>query len=167
MDLGLLVARVVFGVLIAAHGAQKLFGWYGGYGLTGTGGFFEGLGFRPGRLFAALAGLAEWTGGILLALGFLEPVGAALVLAVMIVAIGAVHLPNGVLGQNGMETPLLYAAAAVALALTGPGAFSLDAALGVAVAWTAAVKATVLLLGVAGGLANLIIRRTHPQPVRA
>src|SRR5438477_9035650 len=103
MDFGLLVARVVFGSLIAAHGAQKLFGWFGGYGLAGTGGFFEQLGFRPGRFFAAAAGLAELGGGVLLALGAFGPLGAALVLSVMIVAIAAVHWPNGIMGQNGME----------------------------------------------------------------
>src|SRR5881628_2018651 len=105
MDTALLIGRLFFGLGIAAHGAQKLFGWFGGYGLAGTGGFFEQLGFRPGRVFAALAGLAEWGGGILLAFGFFEPAGAALVLSVMIVAIVTVHLPNGVLTPNGIEKP--------------------------------------------------------------
>src|SRR5438552_16508592 len=114
MDLGLLVARVVFGSLMAAHGAQKLFGWFGGYGLAGTGGFFEQLGFRPGRFFAAAAGLAEWSGGILLALGAFGPIGAALVLSVMIVASVSVHWPNVIMGQHGLELPLMYAAAVVA-----------------------------------------------------
>src|SRR5438552_3713240 len=167
MDLGLLVARVVFGSLMAAHGAQKLFGWFGGYGLAGTAGFFEQLGFRPGRIFAAAAGLAEWSGGILLALGALGPVGAALVLSVMIVASVAVHWPNGIMGQNGMELALLYAAAAVALALTGPGAYSLDAALGLAGAWTVGVKAAALLVGIAGGFGNLLLRHSLGQPVHA
>ena len=81
MDAGLLVARTVFGLVMAAHGSQKLFGWFGGYGLAGTGGFFESLGFRPGRFFAALAGSGELFGGLLLALGFLGPVGPALVLS--------------------------------------------------------------------------------------
>jgi len=167
MDLGLFIARLVVGALIAAHGAQKLFGWFGGYGIAGTGGFFEGLGFRPGRLFAAAAGLAEWGGGILLALGFFEPVGAALVVSVMIVAMVAVHWPNGVLAANGIELPLLYAGATAALALTGPGAFSLDAAFGLIDSWTLALKAAVLLLGVAGGFANLIARRALAEPVHA
>jgi len=87
MDAGLLMIRVVFGALMAAHGSQKLFGWFGGYGLTGTGGAFESLGFRPGRLFAALAGLTETFGGLLLAIGFLTPFASMSILAVMIVAI--------------------------------------------------------------------------------
>lgn len=70
-DIGILIIRVLFGAAIAAHGAQKLFGWFGGYGLKGTAGFFEQLGFRPGVLFAAAAGLSETGGGVLLALGFL------------------------------------------------------------------------------------------------
>jgi len=167
MDLGLLVARLVFGALIAAHGAQKLFGWFGGYGLTGTGGFFESLGFRPGRVFAAAAGLAEWFGGILLAFGFFEPVGAALVASVMIVAIVSVHWHNGVLAQGGIELPLLYAAAGSALALTGPGAYSLDAAFGLVPDWTLALRAGVLALGFAAAFANLILRRPFAQPVHA
>src|SRR5689334_8026662 len=131
MDAGLFVARVVLGGLMAAHGAQKLFGWFGGYGIAGTGGFFEELGFRPGRAFAAAAGAAETIGGLLVALGFLGPIGPAAVLSVMIVAAIAVHWGHGVFAtSNGVELPLLYAAGAAALALTGPGGYSLDAALG-------------------------------------
>ena len=94
MDAGLILARLVIGPLMAAHGAQKLFGWFGGYGLTGTGGFFESLGFRPGRLFAATAGAAEMAGGVLVALGLLGPIGPALVVSVMVVAALSVHWPN-------------------------------------------------------------------------
>lgn len=160
MDLGLVIARLVFGLLMVAHGAQKLFGWFGGYGLAGTGGFMESLGFRPGRVFAATAGLAESTGGLLLALGLLGPVGPALILSVMIVAAVSVHLKNGVFAaSNGIEVPLLYGAAAVALALTGPGLYSLDAPLGLASAWTPALTWTALGLGIVGSVANLAIRR--------
>src|SRR5438034_2130598 len=116
---GLLLGRLIFGVLMAAHGAQKLFGWFGGYGLTGTAGFFESIGFHPGRLFATAAAAGEVVSGLLIALGFLGPVGPALMLAVMIVA-ASVHWPNGVFAQNnGYELPLLYATVAVALALIG------------------------------------------------
>src|SRR5215470_6167242 len=94
-DLGILVIRVVFGVAMAAHGAQKLFGWFGGYGLKGTGAFFEGLGFRPGLVFAAAAGLSEFLGGTLLTFGFLTPFGSAAVLAAMLTAMASVHLKNG------------------------------------------------------------------------
>jgi len=164
MNVGLLIARLIFGTLMAAHGSQKLFGWLGGYGLTGTGGFFEGLGFRPGRFFAAAAGLAEWVGGILLALGLFEPAAAAVIVSVMIVAAGSVHWAHGLFADsNGIEVPLLYGAAAAALAFTGPGAYSIDAALGLASLWTPALKAAVLLLGVVGGFANLIMRQPLAQ----
>jgi putative oxidoreductase len=160
MDAGLLLARLTFGLLMAAHGSQKLFGWFGGYGLSGTGGFFESLGFRPGRFFAGAAGLSEFAGGLLLALGFLQPVGAALVVAVMIVAIITVHLGHGLFATtNGLEVPALYAAAAAALALTGAGVYSLDAFLGLDAAWSPVVTLTVLAAGVAGAFANLALRR--------
>jgi putative oxidoreductase len=165
MNAGLLVVRLVFGALMAAHGAQKLFGWFGGYGLTGTGGFFEGLGFRPGRLFAAAAGLAETFGGLLFAFGFLEPLAAMAIISVMIVAIGSVHWGHGLFAAtNGVEVPLLYASAAAALALTGPGAFSFDAIFGLLSAWTPGVKILAVALGLAGGLANVMLRRPLPQP---
>ena len=160
MDTGLLLLRLVFGGLMAAHGAQKLFGWFGGYGLTGTGGFFEGLGFRPGRLFAALAGATEVTGGVLLALGLLGPVGGALVVSVMVVAALSVHWQHGVFAtSNGIEVPLLYGVAAVALALAGPGGYSLDALLGLDALWTSGITWAILTAGVLGGVANLAIRR--------
>jgi putative oxidoreductase len=128
MNQGLLIARLVVGLLMAAHGSQKAFGWFGGYGLTGTGGFLETLGFRPGRLFAAAAAYSEIVAGVLLALGFLGPIGPALMLSVMIVAAVTVHWKGGLFApSNGIELPLLYATGAVVLALTGPGYWSLDA----------------------------------------
>lgn len=158
--LGLLVARAVLGLLMVGHGSQKLFGWFGGYGLTGSGGFMENLGFRPGRLFAAAAGTTEVLGGILLALGFLGPVGPALVILVMVVAAISAHWKNGIFAQaNGIEVPLLYATGAFALALTGPGRLSLDAVLGLNTVWTPAAIGIVLGLGLAGGVANLALRK--------
>src|SRR6185369_2020982 len=122
MDQGLLIARLIVGLLMAGHGAQKAFGWFGGYGLTGTGGFMESLGFRPGRLFAAAAAYSEVVSGLLIALGLLGPAGPALMLSVMIVAAVTVHWKQGLfVTSNGVEVPLLYATIAVALALTGPG----------------------------------------------
>src|ERR1041384_2479683 len=110
MNEALLLLRLVFGVVLAAHGAQKLFGWFGGYGIAGTGGFMESLGFRPGRLFATAAGFGEFASGVLIALGFLGPIGPALMLSVMIVAAVSVHLKGGLFAQNsGIEVPLLYA----------------------------------------------------------
>ena len=162
MDAGLLLARMVLGLLMAAHGSQKLFGWFGGHGLAGTGGFFESLGFRPGRFFAAAAGFSEVTGGLLLALGLLGPLGPAMIIAVMIVAIATVHIPHGLFAQNnGIEVPLLYSAGAAAIALIGNGAYSLDAALGLS--WPAEVIWIALGLGIVGGFANLAIRKTAPK----
>lgn len=160
---GLLAGRLVLGGLMAAHGAQKLLGWFGGYGLAGTGGFFESLGFRPGRLFAGAAALTEVAGGLLIALGLFGPVGPALVLSVMIVAAVTVHLQHGVFAQsNGIEVPLLYATGGIALALTGYGAFSLDAVLGLAALWTPALAWLALAGGVVGGVLMLAARRPVP-----
>src|SRR6266540_6067060 len=95
MNIGLLVLRLVVGLTLAAHGAQKLFGWFGGYGIAGTGQFLEQLGFRPGRLHAAQAGIVEVVGGLFLAAGLLTPAAAAAVVAVMLVAAVSVHVKNG------------------------------------------------------------------------
>jgi putative oxidoreductase len=168
MDTGLLIGRVVFGLLMAAHGSQKLFGWFGGYGLAGTAGFFESLGFRPGRFFTALAASAELFGGVLMALGFLGPIGPALMLAVMVVAAGSVHWQHGLFAaSNGIEVPMLYGAGAAALALTGPGGYSLDGLIGLTQVWTPAVAWTALAVGALGGVANLAIRRPAPAAVTA
>ena len=96
---GLLVARLVLGLLMAAHGSQKLFGWFGGHGLAGTTGYLESLGYRPGRVFATLAGLGEFTSGILIALGLFGPIGPALLLSVMIVAMSQGYR-NGFFAMN-------------------------------------------------------------------
>src|SRR5918996_3062666 len=152
LSAGLLVARLVLGLLMAGHGAQKLFGWFGGHGLTGTAGFFESLGFRPGRAFAAAAALAELGGGLLVALGLLGPVGPALIISVMIVAALTVHWGHGLLStSNGIEVPLLYAAGGLALALTGYGAYSLDALFGLQSLWTPPVAWAAIGLGIVGG----------------
>ena len=160
LSVGLLLVRLVFGLLLAAHGTQKLFGWFGGPGLAAISGGFDSMGFRPGRLFASVASLTEITAGLLLALGFLGPVGPALAISVMIVAMGSVHWKNGVFAaNNGIEVPLLYATAAAALLLIGPGACSLDAILGLGALSTPTVQVTVLIIGVLGGFANLLARR--------
>lgn len=127
MEIGLFALRIVVGLLLAGHGAQKLFGWFGGHGLVGTGGFFESLGYRPGRPMALLGGLGEFVGGLYLAFGFLTPLGAAAVIGVMVNAIVAVHLGKGPWATNGgWELPLTNATVAGALAFTGPGRWSLD-----------------------------------------
>jgi putative oxidoreductase len=163
MSTGLLVARLVFGIVMAAHGTQKLFGWFGGYGIAGTGGFFESLGFRPGRVLAVAAGLGETASGLLLASGLFGPIGPAVMLSVMIVA-SSLHWNNGLFAMNnGIEVPLLYSASAVALAFTGYGAYSIDALFGIAAFWTPERIWTTLALGVAGGVVNLVLRRVPAQ----
>jgi putative oxidoreductase len=160
---GLLVGRVVLGGLMAAHGSQKLFGWFGGHGLRGTAGFFEGLGFRPGYLFATMAAGTEVLSGVLLLLGLFTPIAAALMISVMIVAAGSVHWKGGLFAStNGIEVPLLYGVGALVLGLTGPGRFSLDAVLELSRLWTPALTVILLGLGVVGGFANLALRRPAP-----
>src|SRR5947209_1405431 len=161
MAIGLLLVRVVFGVLIAAHGSQKLFGWFGGYGLTGTGAFFEQLGFRPGRLFAAAAGWTEVLGGVGVAVGFGGPIGPALIVLVMIVAVVSVHWGHGLFAAtNGIEVPLLYAASAAGLAFTGSDSYSLDALFGLTSICATANAGIALGLRTLGAIANLAARQS-------
>ena len=164
MSVGLLMVRVVVGLLMAGHGSQKLFGWFGGYGLNATGEFFVQLGFAPGRLFALAASAGELASGLLVAFGFLGPIGPALMVSVMIVAAVSVHWEHGLFAQsNGIELPLLYAAGAVGIALAGPGPYSLDAVFGLTGLWAPKVVWAVLAVGVIGGLANLLLRRRPLQ----
>ena len=164
IGVGLLVLRIVLGLYMAAHGAQKLFGWFGGHGLPRTAGLFEQIGFRPGHVFATIAAVTELLSGLLVTLGLFGPVGPALMIAVMIVAIGSVHQPHGFFAtQNGVELPLLYAVAAFALALTGFGALALDAAVGLTSVWTGGLVRVVLAIGVLGGGLNLVMRRSAAE----
>jgi len=166
MSIGLLILRLVVGLTLAAHGTQKLFGWFGGYGLTGTGGFLEQLGFVPGRRNALVAGLAETGAGLLLALGLATPVAAAVALSVMVVAGVSAHAPKGFFAHNGgYEYTLILGIAALSVAFTGPGALSLDAVLGVhdaGAGWGLAA----LVVGLAGAGLRLA-RRQFPAPSTA
>ncbi|MEA2718410.1 MAG: putative oxidoreductase [Candidatus Eremiobacteraeota bacterium] len=163
--LPLLVIRLVIGLGFAAHGAQKLFGWFGGYGIAGTGGFFETLGFKPGRFFAAAAGFSELAGGLLIAAGLGGPVGAMFVIAAMLVALVVVHLRNGFFAtSNGVELPLLYLLVALFYAFGGYGPLSIDAVLGIAGVWSAGLIWGVVILGFLGGLGNIAVRRKTPAP---
>ena len=131
MAYGLLLLRVVLGSIMAAHGAQKLFGWWGGPGMSGTAGMCSSLAYRSPFLMACGLAFAEFGGGLSLATGFLTPLGALAVTVVMLNAVYLIHWPKGFFtGNGGYEFNLLIAASAIALVATGPGRFSIDRAIG-------------------------------------
>lgn len=122
-----LALRLGAGVIFVAHGAQKLFGWFGGYGLEGTGAWMASIGIEPGVLMAAMAGSAEFFGGLLLILGLLVRPAAAVLAITMLVAIVAVHLQNGLfMVNNGYEFGLALLVISVCLAFRGAGSISAD-----------------------------------------
>ena len=162
MDIGLLLLRLSVGLAIAAHGAQKLFGLFGGPGLDGTGQFFEMIGLLPGRRHALMAGLAETGGGLLLALGLFTPLASALLFSVMFVAAVTVHIKKGFFAQNGgYEYTLVLGVAAISVAFTGPGSLSLDTLLGHYLSGTL-WGAAALVVGVLGAVVALVQRRPVP-----
>ena len=163
LSTGLLVGRLVVGLGMAAHGAQKLFGWFGGKGPAGTAKHFESLGYEPGRPFAIAAGLGELTSGLLIAVGLFGPIGPGLMLAVMLVAMIQQRRHGFFAMNDGLELPLLYGAAAVALGFTGFGQYALDAAFGLEELSTIPVQAVALALGALGGAATLALRRHRPH----
>jgi len=127
---GALALRVPVGIIFAAHGAQKLFGWFGGYGLEGTGQFFATVGLNPGYLMALLAGLLEFFGGLALVIGLLVRPAAAALAGAMLIAIFAVHVSNGFfLDNGGYEYALALFAASVSLLFSGAGRYAVDAAI--------------------------------------
>jgi putative oxidoreductase len=168
--IGMLLLRVVVGLTVAAHGAQKLFGLFHGHGIAGTTGFVESLGFRPARAHAYLLGGAETVGGCLLALGLFTPAAAAVIIGVMTAATIVVHRPNGFFATDGgYEFPLLIAVVAITVALVGPGRYALDSALGIRLdgVLPALVAAVVGVMGALGVLAAQRLERTpwrHAQP---
>ena len=129
---GLLILRIALGGIFFAHGAQKLFGWFGGHGLAGHVGFMEKLGVRPARLLGLISALGEFGGGLGILTGFLTPIAAAGIIGTMAVAIVKVHWSHGFFNhEGGIEFPLMLAVTAFVLGLVGPGRFSLDGALGI------------------------------------
>lgn len=162
MAIGLLLLRLTVGVTLAAHGAQKVFGWFGGLGPDATGQAFEGLGFRPGRRHAMIAGVSEIAAGLMLALGLATPLAATMMVSIMFVAAATVHFRNGFfITQGGFEYNLVFGVAALTLAFTGPGAIAVDALVGLStggLVW----GALALMAGVAGGILQLAQRRAAP-----
>jgi putative oxidoreductase len=166
MDVGLLLLHGVVGLIMAGHGAQKLFGWFGGHGVEGTTGFVEKLGWRPARVFALLLGSAELTGGLALAVGFATPLAAAAIIAVLANAAWVVHRPNGLWNTaGGYEYPLVLIATATTLAFAGPGRFSLDHLVGwnlTGIGWGVAA----LALGALGWLLGIAFRHWARRHVK-
>ena len=122
-----LALRIPIGIIFMAHGAQKLFGWFGGYGLEGTGGWMESIGLAPGFLMALLAGSAELFGGLFILLGLLTRLSSIALAFTMVVAIFSVHFANGLfMSNNGYEFGLALLAASVSLAISGGGKLALD-----------------------------------------
>ena len=169
---GLLLIRIVVGLLFMGHGLQKLLGWFGGAGLQGTASMFDQGGLGPGRVTAPLGGAAEFGGGLSLALGLLTPVGAMAVLVMMAGAVVAVHAKNGLWNQNGgSEFPIVLATVALALTLIGPGRWSLDHLAGWRLAgwWWALVAVVVTVIAAVVEMALIRVHRTgeaQSQPSR-
>jgi putative oxidoreductase len=166
VNIAFLILRLVVGLVFIGHGTQKLFGWFGGGGPQGTGGFFEKLGYRPGVPMAVIGGLSEAGGGVLIASGFLTPLGSAAIIGMMTSATLSVHLPKGFWNTNGgYEFPLTLATIGAALAFAGPSSYSLDSLIGWKL-WGISYGVGAILLGVVGALAlNALRLRTLRQPV--
>jgi putative oxidoreductase len=166
LDLALAVLRVTLGAVIAGHGAQKLFSAFGGGGIEGTAGFFQSLRIRSPRVSARLVGLAEFGGGLGLALGFLTPVACAAIAASMLGAIVLAHWPRFWVTEGGLEYPLVVLAAVSQFGLAGPGGWSVDAAIDTEGAlpdpWTFIVLAVVVVAGVAAVAAARGREETRP-----
>jgi len=162
MDTGLLLLRLVVGVVLVGHGTQKLLGWFGGHGPRTTGAFFAMLGYRPGVLFAVVAGLTEAAGGALLALGLLTPLAGAAVIGVMLNAASSLRARGPWIVNGGWEYTIVLATVGASIALTGPGAMSVDHALGLD--WSTAWGVGGVGLGVGAAMATLLLLR-RPTPM--
>ena len=162
LDLALFILQTAVGLTFAAHGAQKLFGWWEGPGMAGWEGAMHRMGFRPPRLFAWVSALVEFVGGLMLAIGFLTPLVAAAIVAQAVVIIGRAHWANGFFNQrSGIEYPLLLGAGAAALGLAGPSVLSVDSALGFVVDPT--IRVALVIAGIVAGLVVLTIPRLRAQ----
>ncbi|MFJ7832195.1 DoxX family protein [Peribacillus sp. NPDC097284] len=126
VDVGILLIRVMIGIIFVFYGTQKLFGWFGGHGIKGTAGWFESIGIKPGTLIATFSGIFELVAGVLFILGLFLPLGAALITIIMIGSIATVHGKNGFSNTTGgFEYNIVLIVMAIGLALIGPGGYSL------------------------------------------
>src|SRR5438105_11200676 len=160
VNAALLVARVAIGLGLAAHGVQKLFGWFGGPGLNTTGEFMIKLGWQQGRFFGTAASVAETAGGTLVALGFLWPLGPGLMILMMVTAALTVHIKNGFFNDKlGWELNMVYAMSALILTFTGPGDYSIDRFVGLD--WFYSERNGWITVGLAIliALINVVVRR--------
>ncbi len=165
-DILLTLLRVVVGLLMFGHGAQKLLGWFGGKGMSSTADMTGHLGFRPAKFWAWILALAEFIGGLALTFGFFTPIAAAVLIGDMIVAIAKVHGPNGLWDTNrGFEYNLVLIVALLVVGLTDPGIYSLDYVLRFTwpVVWVFEVSGIVVLAGVIVGLLTTIPEAIHGQ----
>ena len=168
LALGLLIVRVVIGLTLAAHGAQKLFGWFGGSGFAKFGMGLSKQGLKPGWLWVLLACLGEFGGGLSLAAGFLTPLGAAGIFAAMLMAMLKTHWKNGFWnGKRGIEYTLTLVAVSVGLGLTGPGDYSLDALLKTTLPNSALIFCLLALAGIIVDSIGLFISRQPAAPTPA
>ncbi len=163
VDFGLLVLRLVIGGAITAHGAQKLFGIWGGPGVKGTRGMMQKLNIWPPHLWAGVAIAGEFGGGLLTLLGFLSPLGPLMMVGQMMMAVAKVHWKNGFWNtKGGIEFPLTLMTIGVALGLTGPGRYSVDRAIGLRFP-----EPLTTLVGLAGTVATVVLGINSPQVAKA
>lgn len=163
VDVALMILRLTVGLTMAAHGAQKLFGAFGGHGLRGTGGALASQGFRPASLWAFLGGTSEFGGGLLFALGLFSPLGAIGIAAAMLTAVTKLHWPKFWAANGGFEYALVMLAVALAVGIAGPGALALDGAWGTSL--PAGLALAVALLAGIGYLAGMITSAVRPKEV--
>ena len=162
IDFSLLILQMGIGLTFAAHGAQKVFGWWGGPGLAGWEGAMAHMGFRPARLFAVTSALTELGGGLLLAVGLLTPLAAAALVAQAVVIVGHVHWQNGFFNsRSGIEFPLLLGLGAAAVGLAGGSAVGVDSFVGFTL--VPAVDVAVVAAGIVAGLVALAVPRLGSQ----
>jgi putative oxidoreductase len=163
VDVGLLVLRVIVGLMVAAHGAQKLFGWWGGPGMKGFTGWLSSMGLRPASFWASVAMLGEFAGGLLFAFGLLDPIGSFGIIGAMLTAIALVHWGKGIwASKGGSELPLMIMAAALAVAFTGPGNFSLDSMFKFSLPELTSLRIGGFVLVILSLIAVLVMRKTQP-----